>query len=68
MRNRFQAYFGDTNRVDVIGNHTFVSVDSVSLSAADVVKPGGNPQEIYGPVDEFLKHIQSLKRQPTKGC
>lgn len=63
VRNRFQAYFGDTNRVDVIGNHTFVSVDSVSLSAADVVQPGGNPQEIYGPVEEFLKNIQPLKRK-----
>jgi hypothetical protein len=63
VRNRFQAYFGDTNRVDVIGNHTFVSVDSVSLSASDVVQPGGNPQEIYGPVEEFLKNIQSFKRK-----
>jgi len=66
IRNRFQAYFGDTNRVDVIGNHTFVSVDSVSLSAADVVHPEGNPQEIYGPVDEFLKNIQPLKRKAVE--
>jgi len=35
----------------------------VSLSAADVVQPGGNPQEIYGPVEEFLKNIQPLKRK-----
>jgi ethanolamine phosphate phosphodiesterase len=63
VRNRFQAYFGDTNRVDVIGNHTFVSVDSVSLSASDIKEPVGNPQEIYGPVDDFLKSIQHLKRK-----
>jgi hypothetical protein len=30
IRNRFETYFGEGNRVDVIGNHTFVSVDSVS--------------------------------------
>ncbi|OJJ46160.1 hypothetical protein ASPZODRAFT_67243 [Penicilliopsis zonata CBS 506.65] len=39
VRDRFQAYFGTGNRVDVIGNHTFVSVDTVSLSAMDQPDP-----------------------------
>ncbi|KAJ6014238.1 hypothetical protein N7540_008829 [Penicillium herquei] len=39
VRDRFQAYFGQSNRVDVIGNHTFVSLDTVSLSAMDQVDP-----------------------------
>jgi ethanolamine phosphate phosphodiesterase len=63
VRNRFQAYFGDTNRVDVIGNHTFVSVDSVSLSAAAAEQYGVETKEIYGPVREFLENVRTLKRK-----
>jgi hypothetical protein len=63
VRNRFQAYFGDTNRVDVIGNHTFVSVDSVSLSAGHLETKDVKTMDIYNPVDEFLKGIQPLKRK-----
>ncbi|KAH7319251.1 cell division control protein 1 [Rhexocercosporidium sp. MPI-PUGE-AT-0058] len=60
IRNRFETYFGEGNRVDVIGNHTFVSIDSVSLSA------GGSEhdtKEITKPVEEFLDKVQSLKRK-----
>jgi hypothetical protein len=60
IRNRFEVYFGDGNRVDVIGNHTFVSVDSVSLSAK------GSPhktEEITQPVEEFLSNVQVTKRK-----
>ncbi|XHG03475.1 hypothetical protein AWENTII_006778 [Aspergillus wentii] len=39
VRDRFQSFFGDGNRVDVIGNHSFVSVDTVSLSAMDQPDP-----------------------------
>ncbi|KAJ5547452.1 hypothetical protein N7494_005037 [Penicillium frequentans] len=39
VRDRFEAYFGQGNRVDVIGNHTFISVDTVSLSAMDQPNP-----------------------------
>lgn len=39
VRERFQSFFGNGNRVDVIGNHTFVSVDTVSLSAMDQPDP-----------------------------
>ncbi|KAJ5765909.1 hypothetical protein N7520_005468 [Penicillium odoratum] len=39
VRDRFEAYFGKGNRVDVIGNHTFISVDTPSLSAMDQPNP-----------------------------
>ncbi|KAE9368634.1 hypothetical protein N431DRAFT_382250 [Stipitochalara longipes BDJ] len=60
IRNRFETFFGEGNRVDVIGNHTFVSVDSVSLSAAS------SPhltKDITAPVEEFLSKVQVLKRK-----
>lgn len=60
IRNRFETYFGEGNRVDVLGNHTFVSIDAVSLSA------GGAPQDtraITAPVQEFLSGIQAAKRK-----
>lgn len=64
VRNRFIAYFGDTNRVDVIGNHTFVSVDAVSMSAAtSPVRDKEAVQQIYGPVDDFLKDVKAQKRR-----
>src|ERR1700753_960140 len=33
VKKRFETYFGEGNRIDVIGNHTIISVDTVSLSA-----------------------------------
>lgn len=60
-RRRFQAYFGDGNRIDVVGNHTFVSVDTVSLSAKGQHNPATGSQgvdesnkDIWGPVEHFL--------------
>lgn len=63
-RHRFNAYFGETNRVDVIGNHTFVSVDTVSLSA-DTSSMGDRVdlEPIYGPAQEFLKGVKKTKRR-----
>ncbi|RKF76196.1 Cell division control protein 1 [Golovinomyces cichoracearum] len=60
IRDRFQAYFGEGNRVDVIGNHTFVSVDSVSLSASG---SSSDVTEIIKPIDDFLANVQTLKRR-----
>ncbi|KAI0976990.1 hypothetical protein F4678DRAFT_415283 [Xylaria arbuscula] len=67
VRNRFSAYFGETNRVDVIGNHTFVSVDTVSLSAdtsslIDHVDLSG----IYQPVNDFLGEVKATKRRAVQ--
>lgn len=72
VRQRFQYYFGESNRVDVIGNHTFVSIDTVSLSAMDQPDPltGGtstsvtddfSPRPIWQDVDEFLDSMARHK-------
>ncbi|KAL1954627.1 hypothetical protein VTO42DRAFT_868 [Malbranchea cinnamomea] len=69
---RFRTFFGDGNRVDIIGNHTFVSVDSVSLSAMDQTGPSTgdsdsagsgetNLEEIWRPTADFLDRTQTLK-------
>lgn len=64
VRNRFEAFFGDVNRVDVVGNHTIVSVDAVSLSAdTSDFKNSHDLTPIYGPVNEFLENVQTTKRK-----
>lgn len=64
VRHRFNTYFGEPNRVDVIGNHTFVSVDTVSLSAdTSEMKDQVDLRGIYSPVQEFLGEVQSTKRK-----
>ena len=60
IRNRFETYFGQGNRVDVIGNHTFVSIDSVSLSAGSADQ---ETTEITKPVNDFLETVQASKRK-----
>ncbi|KAL4781344.1 cell division control protein/putative DNA repair exonuclease [Aspergillus varians] len=69
VRQRFQNFFGEGNRVDVLGNHTFVSVDTLSLSAMDQPDPqtgstgGGNGdgdkpnQKIWQEPEDFLNGI-----------
>ena len=71
VRKRFNAYFGPGNRVDVIGNHSFVSVDTVSLSAKGQADPAtgnmgasdGNEltRDIWGPPEEFLSQVKAEK-------
>jgi ethanolamine phosphate phosphodiesterase len=72
VRRRFQAFFGPGNRVDVVGNHTFVSVDTVSLSAMDQPDPqtGGSGTgagdhvsngEIWGSAKDFLDNVRAYK-------
>jgi ethanolamine phosphate phosphodiesterase len=64
VRDRFECYFGATNRVDVIGNHTFVSVDTVSLSADSSDRASqGDVQKIFNPVHDFLNGVQSTKKK-----
>lgn len=70
VRERFQSFFGNGNRVDIIGNHTFVSVDTVSLSAMDQPDPetgssgagsgdGLQPNErIWRQPEEFLNNMK----------
>lgn len=77
VRDRFQTFFGKGNRVDVLGNHTFVSVDTVSLSAMDQPDPqtgstgagsgdGKQPNEaIWKEAEEFLNqmHVHRAKAE-----
>ena len=64
VRHRYQAYFGNGNRYDVVGNHTFVSLDTVSLSAKGQpdTAPGNqlddqeaHKKDVWTPVEEFLQ-------------
>ena len=71
VRERFNAYFGDGNRVDMIGNFTFVSVDTVSLSANGQLNPADGSQgadtgdekvkKIWYPTKTFLSDVKELK-------
>lgn len=70
VRDRFQAYFGEGNRFDVIGNHTFVSLDTVSLSAKGQPEVTSGEQgithqahkmDVWAPVDEFLQNAKVEK-------
>ncbi|KAI4648865.1 uncharacterized protein J4E79_009937 [Alternaria viburni] len=62
VRNRFEAYFGDGNRIDVIANHTFVSIDSVSLSAFGQESPE-QVEKIWRPTKDFLSDAKKRKKR-----
>ncbi|PHH88113.1 hypothetical protein CDD83_7958 [Cordyceps sp. RAO-2017] len=67
VRDRFSAFFGDVNRVDVVGNHTIVSVDTVSLSAdTSSYKDSHDLRPIYGPATEFLDQVKTAKRRAVR--
>ncbi|KAJ4372498.1 hypothetical protein N0V83_004272 [Neocucurbitaria cava] len=63
VRNRFNAYFGDGNRIDVIANHTFVSLDSVSLSALGQDTTAQQAEEIWRPTKDFLESAKKQKKR-----
>ena len=75
-RNRFNTYFGDGNRIDIVGNHTFISVDTVSLSAKGQMDPATGSQmmndeeehakSIWAPVDHFLHTAGARKARAIK--
>lgn len=63
---RFERSFGPSNRVDIIGNHTFVSVDSLSLSAIDQAdkhapRPSGST-EIWKDAMDFLQRLPEKRK------
>jgi len=60
VKRRFNTYFGDGNRVDIVGNHTFVSVDTVSLSAKEY---SDSDPEIWRPAADFLADVQDTTRR-----
>lgn len=74
VRNRFNAFFGDGNRIDVLGNHTLISVDTVSLSALGQADPTTGAQgrgtdddpdsklrQIWKPASDFLHSVKEQK-------
>ncbi|KAF6805289.1 manganese ion homeostasis [Colletotrichum sojae] len=67
VRERFASFFGDVNRVDVIGNHSIVSVDSVSLSASSSNQGAvADLKPIHTPTDIFLKDVKFTKRKAVE--
>ena len=74
-RQRFTTYFGDENRIDVIGNHSFVSVDTVSLSAkgqpnietgTQGIRDDDSKKPIWEPVDQFLHEVSARKARAVE--
>lgn len=63
VRDRFRAYFGESDRVDVIGNHSFVSLDTVSLSA---MGQPDSPDELWNTTLLFLDQAQDIKRRAVQ--
>ena len=59
VRERFEAYFGEGNRVDIIGNHSFISIDGVSLSAKDH-DPDKNA-DIWWPTAKWLETVEQRR-------
>lgn len=62
VRDRFNAYFGDGNRIDIVGNHTFVSIDSVSLSAKGLADPQA-VENLWKPTTDFLDNAKKQKKR-----
>ncbi|RPB19538.1 Metallo-dependent phosphatase [Terfezia boudieri ATCC MYA-4762] len=56
---RFKSFFGETNSVHTLGNHTFVLIDSVSLENTE------NPK-IYEPARRFLDEFSASIPSPRK--
>lgn len=76
VKSRFEAHFGPTNRIDILGNHTFVSLDTVSLSAMDQVDPktgasgagdgsaaATESSKIWKPVEEYLSEAKDVRER-----
>ncbi|KIW19972.1 hypothetical protein PV08_00547 [Exophiala spinifera] len=74
VKERFDAYFGPMNRIDIIGNHSFVHLDTVSLSAMDQIDPETGSSgagdgsaaatassRIWTPVEEFLRNARTTR-------
>lgn len=70
VRERFQAYFGDGNRFDIVGNHSFVSLDTVSLSAKGQpnqatsekgISGEAHSRDVWEPMEQFLHRAKTEK-------
>ena len=65
VRDRFNVFFGGGNRIDSIGNHTFVSLDTVSLTAKGQSSEPGHKADkaIWEHTEQFLENIKEKKVQ-----
>lgn len=74
VKDRFDTYFGPLNRVDMVGNHTIIHLDTVSLSAMDQADPltgssgsgDGTANNIanralWKPASDFLSEVRNTK-------
>ncbi|KAL5621618.1 hypothetical protein BROUX41_006518 [Berkeleyomyces rouxiae] len=62
VRDRFTKYFGESNRIDIVGNHTIVSVDTVSLSAGTSDRSSlDNMRHLFEPSRKFLDGVKDAK-------
>ncbi|WPH02343.1 Hypothetical protein R9X50_00520600 [Acrodontium crateriforme] len=60
IRDRFRAYFGEGNQINVLGNHTIISLDTLSLSAkSQFTAPDGETTE------EQQAELEHIWKQPT---
>ncbi|KAI5305164.1 Fungal specific transcription factor [Ascosphaera pollenicola] len=70
VRDRFETWFGPVNRVDVIGNHSFVSIDGLSLSAMDPEEREAagdqDTEHIWKDTRDFLDNVQKLKARAVR--
>jgi hypothetical protein len=62
VRKRFNAYFGDGNQINILGNHTFISIDSVSLSALGQPSPQ-TVEDLWRPTLDFLDAAKTQKHR-----
>jgi ethanolamine phosphate phosphodiesterase len=79
VKQRYESYFGNGNRVDVVGNHSFISVDTVSLSAMDQVDPNTGSSgagdgtsasvanhDIWASTEDFLSGVRQARSRAVK--
>ncbi|OCT49281.1 putative calcineurin-like phosphoesterase [Cladophialophora carrionii] len=79
VKERFDAYFGPLNRIDIIGNHSFVHLDTVSLSAMDQIDPKTGSSgagdgsaaatastKIWTPVEDFLAEAKTIRAKAIR--
>ncbi|RMZ79490.1 hypothetical protein DV738_g3396, partial [Chaetothyriales sp. CBS 135597] len=79
VRSRFDAFFGPLNRIDVLGNHSLVSLDTVSLSAIDQADPqtgssgagdgsaaASANSHLWQPAEDFLAQAKTLRQQAVR--
>lgn len=75
VRARYKWHFGDLNRLDILGNHSFVSIDALSLAAWSQYENHGQQsttadakqrKHIYAQAQQFLDNVPALSQKATQ--